>query len=48
VITDTGRERLEEARVTHRAGVRSRFFDHLGERDLTQLAKIWAKLLDPR
>src|SRR3954454_2095767 len=29
-ITDKGRQRLNEARVTHRAGVRARFFDHLG------------------
>ena len=46
LITDKGRERLEEARHTHRAGVRSRFLDRLGERDLSQLTKIWAKLLD--
>jgi DNA-binding MarR family transcriptional regulator len=45
MITDKGRERLEEASHTHRAGVRSRFLDHLGERDLSQLAKIWGKLL---
>jgi DNA-binding MarR family transcriptional regulator len=46
VITEKGRERLDEARLTHRAGVRSRFFDRLGERELHQLAKTWAKLLD--
>ena len=45
-ITDKGRERLDEARITHRAGVRARFFDHLGERELRQLAKAWSRLLD--
>ena len=44
-ITEQGRERLDEARVTHRAGVRERFFDHLGERDLRNLAKAWDRLL---
>src|SRR4051794_31036552 len=39
-ITDEGRRRLNEARVTHRAGVRERFFDRLGEREQRQLAKI--------
>jgi DNA-binding MarR family transcriptional regulator len=47
-ITDAGRERLAEARVTHRAGVRERFLDRLGERDQRQLAKVWSRLLDPR
>jgi DNA-binding MarR family transcriptional regulator len=47
-ITDQGRERLNEARVTHRAGVRERFFDRLGEREQRQLAKAWGRLLDPR
>ena len=46
VITDEGRERLEEARRTHRAGVRARFFDRLSQRDLQQLARAWGKLLD--
>jgi len=44
-ITDAGRERLNEARVTHRAGVRARFLDHLSERELRQLAKAWSRLL---
>src|SRR4051794_38145815 len=47
-ITDKGRERLGEARRTHRAGVRRRFLDKLGERDQRALAKIWGRLLDPR
>ena len=47
-ITDAGRERLAEARVTHRAGVREKFLDRLGDRDQRQLAKVWSRLLDPR
>jgi DNA-binding MarR family transcriptional regulator len=48
VITDKGRERLNEARATHRAGVRERFMDRLSEREQRQLAKVWSRLLDPR
>jgi DNA-binding MarR family transcriptional regulator len=48
VITDEGRARLNEARVTHRAGVRERFLDKLSERDQRALAKVWSRLLDPR
>ena len=44
-ITDAGRDRLNEARVTHRAGVRARFLDHLSERELRQLSKAWSRLL---
>jgi DNA-binding MarR family transcriptional regulator len=44
-ITDHGRERLAEARATHRAGVRERFLDRLSEREQRQLAKAWARLL---
>lgn len=47
-ITPLGRNRLEEARATHRAGVRDRFLDRLGEREQRQLAKAWSRLLDPR
>ena len=47
-ITDAGRERLAEARATHRAGVRERFLDKLGEREQRQLARAWSRLLDPR
>lgn len=47
-ITDRGRERLAEARATHRAGVRERFLDRLSEREQRQLAKAWGRLLDPR
>jgi DNA-binding MarR family transcriptional regulator len=48
VITDEGRARLNEARLTHRAGVRERFLDKLSERDQRALAKVWSRLLDPR
>jgi DNA-binding MarR family transcriptional regulator len=44
-ITDHGRERLAEARATHRAGVRERFLDRLPEREQRQLAKAWGRLL---
>src|SRR4051794_35814604 len=48
VITAEGRRRLDEARATHRAGVRERFLDRLSERDQRALAKVWSRLLDPR
>src|SRR3954468_6037203 len=48
VITGEGRRRLNEARATHRAGVRERFLDRLSERDQRALAKVWSRLLDPR
>jgi DNA-binding MarR family transcriptional regulator len=48
VITGKGREKLAEARATHRAGVRERFLDKLGERELRQLQRTWSRLLDPR
>jgi DNA-binding MarR family transcriptional regulator len=47
-ITEHGLARLDEARATHRAGVRERFLDKLGEREQRQLAKVWTRLLDPR
>ena len=47
-ITARGRERLAEARATHRAGVHDRFLDRLGEREQAQLAKVWSRVLDPR
>src|SRR3954451_7519563 len=48
VITTEGRSRLNEARATHRPGVRERFLGRLTEREQRQLAKIWSRLLDPR
>src|SRR3954451_7022433 len=47
-ITDRGRETLAAARATHRAGVRERFLDRLGEREQRQLVRAWNRLLDPR
>jgi DNA-binding MarR family transcriptional regulator len=47
-ITETGLARLEEARTTHREGVRARFLGKLGEREQRQLANAWSRLLDPR
>ena len=47
-ITDAGRAKLAEARATHRAGVRERFLDKLGEREQRQLARVWHRLLEPR
>jgi DNA-binding MarR family transcriptional regulator len=46
VITDRGRDLLNEARATHRAGVRERFLDRLGEREQRQLAKAWGRLVE--
>src|SRR3954471_534228 len=43
-ITGKGREKLAEARATHRAGVRERFLGKLGEREQRQLAKVWSRL----
>jgi DNA-binding MarR family transcriptional regulator len=47
-ITEDGLARLEEARATHREGVRERFLGKLGEREQRQLASAWSRLLDPR
>jgi DNA-binding MarR family transcriptional regulator len=47
-ITDAGREKLADARSTHRAGVHERFLDKLGEREQRQLTRVWSRLLDPR
>lgn len=43
-ITDRGRARLAEARVTHRAGIRERFLDRLSEEQQQRLADVWATL----
>jgi len=39
VLTEKGLARLQEAWPTHLASVRRRIFDHLGELDLSSLAK---------
>jgi DNA-binding MarR family transcriptional regulator len=43
-LTDEGRRRLDEARATHRAGVRARFLDRLSESQQRQLAAAWRRL----
>jgi DNA-binding MarR family transcriptional regulator len=45
-LTDAGRERLEEARETHRAGVRARFLGRLSESQQRQLGAAWKRILD--
>jgi DNA-binding MarR family transcriptional regulator len=45
VLTDHGRARLDEARVTHIAGVRARFHAHLSAEEQAMLATIWDRLL---
>jgi DNA-binding MarR family transcriptional regulator len=43
-LTDTGRERLEAARVTHLAVVREHFFSHFSEAELSLLADTWERI----
>jgi DNA-binding MarR family transcriptional regulator len=43
-LTDTGRERLEAARVTHLAVVREHFFSHFSEGELGELADVWERI----
>ncbi|HEY1834899.1 MAG TPA: MarR family transcriptional regulator [Solirubrobacteraceae bacterium] len=43
-LTDTGRERLEAARVTHLAVVREHFFSHFSEAELSLLADMWERI----
>ena len=45
VLSDRGRIRLDEARVTHIAGVRARFHDHLTADEQVTLAAVWERLL---
>lgn len=44
VITDKGRTRLEEARETHLAGVRSHFLERFDADELAQLAEAFARI----
>jgi DNA-binding MarR family transcriptional regulator len=44
VLTPAGRERLEQARQTHRADVRSRFLKPLDSREQELLGDIWERL----
>lgn len=43
-LTDAGRRRYLEARVTHLAGVRSRFLGHFGEAELVILGGFWERV----
>ena len=44
-LTDAGRSRYLEARVTHLAGVRSRFLDRFDEAELGVLGGFWERVL---
>ena len=43
-LTDMGRERLAEARGTHLAVIRSQFFSHFSEQELSVLADMWERI----
>jgi DNA-binding MarR family transcriptional regulator len=43
-LTTTGRQRLEEARVTHLAVVREHFFSRFSEEELTVMAEMWERI----
>jgi DNA-binding MarR family transcriptional regulator len=43
-LTDSGSERLEEARVTHLAVVREHFLSHFSEAELSMLADMWERI----
>src|SRR5450759_439226 len=43
-LTDTGRERMEDARVTHLVVVREHFFSHFSEGELGALADMWERI----
>jgi DNA-binding MarR family transcriptional regulator len=45
VLTDLGVQRLDQARATHNAVIRSRFTDRLDVEELRELGAIWAKAL---
>jgi len=44
-LTAAGRTRLEQARPTHLAGVRSRFLERFDEAELRVLAGFWERML---
>lgn len=44
-LTAAGRDRLEEARETHRSGVRRRFLGRLSESQQRQLGAAWRRIL---
>ncbi len=43
-LTVAGRERLQEARATHRAALRAAFFSRFSEEELTLLADMWDRI----
>jgi DNA-binding MarR family transcriptional regulator len=43
-LTDDGRERLQEARVTHLTVVREHFFSRFSEQELSVLADMWERI----
>jgi len=43
-LTASGRERLQEARVTHLAVVREHFFSRFSESELSTLADMWERI----
>ncbi len=43
-LTDLGRRRLDDARATHRTGVRTRFLNRLSEAQQRQLAAAWKRI----
>jgi DNA-binding MarR family transcriptional regulator len=43
-LTGSGRERLEEARLTHLAVVREHFFSRFSESELSTLADMWERI----
>jgi DNA-binding MarR family transcriptional regulator len=43
-LTGPGRERLQEARVTHLAVVREHFFSRFSEQELSVLADMWERI----
>jgi len=43
-LTETGRQRLADARGTHLALIRSQFFSHFSEQELSVLADMWERI----
>jgi DNA-binding MarR family transcriptional regulator len=43
-LTDEGRERLHQARVTHLAVVREHFLSHFSQAELERLAEMWQRI----
>ena len=45
-LSDRGRKRLEDARETHRSGVRERFLSRLSDAQQRQLGSVWRRILE--